>query len=795
MLKDCDRNELDLTGVNYCLTRKSKNSAPKRIYELGLGDDDANIEEDFNNWKEGMWRRPVSSWEVSAESAQDIKYRQYQPVVNHEPALCRQKSSTKREDLPLQRQRPPFDAKNPYMAARHLQNRELHTGGDRSCLHWSWTLAILRIRYESGDHRTVLTSWANALQCDLDQPFSLNNVDDDSTKKHPRGIAPNGQRMNRNRTQALYHDWIISARRHIVAVLEDLDSVKPPPDHLLAYIQHSQLPEAAHPKSVHVCAAVVALITTFDKSSCTRRCYWRIRDKPASCQCTFAAASSPCRTSTRTPVIMVGPGHREREWAKDQGKPVGKTILYTGCRNRTLITSILKSWRLGKIKVLLLNLQVAFSRDQGEKVYVQHLMRRDENSRENLGGAGVGRSLLRVRRRQAHMARDVMRALEEIVEKHGGKSRQEARRTTSRSCLIKVGTAPMCGADLAGAGQHSVSIKTTALSRMSHQLCTPLQVFGPEHRECSLQASGSLSQLLLNISGSLQSEVQLHLQLAESRVATIQAVDGAPAAAVGAATNARSLRLRLLAVASTRSRRRNVQPSTAVKGVVVAADVVVAVFVVGDGALPGSAPPVPPPPSTPPPISAAAGVHGGALVAAQAEAARYVVADQNAKVSPGRWQRRSRPAGSGTDHLPGVSCPTLHCEAQLAAFSISLSFPFLTEVLEAQRSVFAALGWLPVSPLAVRARSTLCVSRMICLSALLSATSSPSVWADRYEQQQERQADCRVKDIAEESRISLESMDVTKEVKDIVEGRSRIIAEGVKDIVEESRISFEESRI
>ena len=79
---------------------------------------------------------------------------------------------------------------------------------------------------------------------------------------------------------------------------------------------------------------------------------------------------------------MVGPGTglapfrgfiQERYYHKTQGKPVGKTILYYGCRNRA--EDYLYEEELNYfVRENMLELHVAFSRDQEEKIYVTHLL-------------------------------------------------------------------------------------------------------------------------------------------------------------------------------------------------------------------------------------------------------------------------------------------------------------------------------------------------------------------------------------------------------------------------------------
>ena len=65
---------------------------------------------------------------------------------------------------------------------------------------------------------------------------------------------------------------------------------------------------------------------------------------------------------------------QERAWQKAQGKPVGPTLLYFGCRNKSkdyIYQSELEEWESDGV----LTLFTAFSRDQAEKRYVTHCLR------------------------------------------------------------------------------------------------------------------------------------------------------------------------------------------------------------------------------------------------------------------------------------------------------------------------------------------------------------------------------------------------------------------------------------
>lgn len=128
------------------------------------------------------------------------------------------------------------------------------------------------------------------------------------------------------------------------------------------------------------------------------------------------------------PVIMVGPGTgiapfraflQEREVL---GSP-GKSWLFFGDRNRStdfLYEDEIAAWR---DKGVLHRLDTAFSRDQAEKVYVQHRMM--ENAAELWNWLEEG-AYFYVCGDASRMAKDVDDALHRIVEEAGGKSKEEA---------------------------------------------------------------------------------------------------------------------------------------------------------------------------------------------------------------------------------------------------------------------------------------------------------------------------------------------------------------------------------
>lgn len=447
----------DLTGVNYVvfglgnktyehynkigkyLDQRLEELGATRVHTLGLGDDDGNIEEDFITWKDNLWPAVCEHFGIEA-TGDDVLMREFN-LVTHDETQPKEKIFTG-EPARLRSfitQKPPFDAKNPFLAPLAV-NKELHNGGDRSCMHIEFDITGSKIRYEAGDHVAVyptndsalVEGIGNRLSCDLDQIFSLINIDEDASKKHPfpcptsyrtaltnylditHPIRTNILRelleyatddkdkafltkisTNSPEGKELYNDWILKDYRHILAVLEDLPSVKVPIDHLCEmlpklqprYYSISSSPKI-NPNIVSITAVLVDWKTRTgrqQKGVATSYLALKHPTEELKPRVPIFVRKSQFRLPFKpsVPIIMVGPGTglapfrgfiQDRHAAKRDGKPIGDSILYFGCRHEKEdwiyedeMKGYLEDGTLSKI-------YTAFSRDTPEKVYVQHLI-------------------------------------------------------------------------------------------------------------------------------------------------------------------------------------------------------------------------------------------------------------------------------------------------------------------------------------------------------------------------------------------------------------------------------------
>lgn len=200
----------------------------------------------------------------------------------------------------------PFDAKNPFLAPITV-NKELYKG-ERSCMHIELNIDNSKLKYETGDHVAIYPTnneelvkrIGELLNTDLDTIFTLNNLDEDSSKKHPFPCPCSYRTALRHyvditsiprthvlkelaefandeekeflismtkpteQSKHLYLNYIVKNLRSIVHVLEDLPSVKIPLDHLLELLPRLNSrfysissSNKMYPKSIHVTAVYI----------------------------------------------------------------------------------------------------------------------------------------------------------------------------------------------------------------------------------------------------------------------------------------------------------------------------------------------------------------------------------------------------------------------------------------------------------------------------------------------------------------------------------------------------------
>lgn len=460
-----------------------------RVYDPGMGDDDANMEDDFITWKDAMWPKVCEFFGIDAQ-ARDINMRQYKLTVheNYDPSRLFTGEIARLNSLKIGSQRPPFDSKNPLMSEITV-NRELFKGGDRNCMHIELNIEGSRIRYDSGDHVAVYPTNDSSIVNRLielvgeepDKVITLTNVDEDSSKKHPfpcpctyrTALSHYVDIASLPRTHVLkelaeyttdaaekeklllmsgtseagkaeYQRWIVHDVRSIVHILEDLPSCKPPLDYLCELLPRLQARYYSisssgklYPNTIHVTANVLKYVTPTgrtNKGVCTTHLHQLKPDNGLKYHVPIFVRKSQFRLPSKpqTPVLMIGPGTgiapfrgfiQERSHQKEEGKSVGETVLYFGCRNKErdfLYEEELTAYRDSG----LLKLYVAFSRDQPEKVYVTHLL--EENKAEVWRIIGVENGHVYVCGDAKSMSRDVNAVITKICQTEGGMIQSEA---------------------------------------------------------------------------------------------------------------------------------------------------------------------------------------------------------------------------------------------------------------------------------------------------------------------------------------------------------------------------------
>lgn len=386
-----------------------------------------------------------------------------------------------------------------------------------------------KLKYETGDHLGVyptnneelVNRIGVLLNADLDTVIQLNNVDEDSSKKHPfpcpctyrtalrhyvditslprthilKELAEFANEEEKafllsmakptEESKHLYADWIVKNLRSIIHVLEDLPSVKIPLDHLLELLPRLNSryysissSNKVYPKSIHITAVyteyttptkrlVKGVATSWLKTKQVTDTNEQVDCLPAHLSDSYPGARYTVRKNnlhdnfysvlngkhcpqipifvrksqfklpakTSTPIIMIGPGTgfaplraflQERKYLRDRypEKEHGRNILYYGCRKRSedyLYEDELKQFQADGV---LTKLNVAFSRDQPEKIYVTHLLK--ENRDEIWDVIGKNNGCFYVCGDARSMAKDVREIVLSVIKEKGNKAQSDA---------------------------------------------------------------------------------------------------------------------------------------------------------------------------------------------------------------------------------------------------------------------------------------------------------------------------------------------------------------------------------
>uniref|UniRef100_A0A8C8HAZ6 Flavodoxin-like domain-containing protein n=1 Tax=Oncorhynchus tshawytscha TaxID=74940 RepID=A0A8C8HAZ6_ONCTS len=182
----------------------------RRIYDLGMGDDDGTLEEDFVSWKEQFW-----------------------------PAVC-EHFGVEQDELVF-----PTD----------INMNKVYTGemgrlktGDRHLMHLELDISGSQIRYDSGDHVAVypindvsiVNRIGQIMDADLDtHPFPCPTTYRTALTHYLSWPSTNCC-LSVSLCQGLYQSWVLDSQRNILAVLEDMPSLHPTIDHLCELLHRLQ---------------------------------------------------------------------------------------------------------------------------------------------------------------------------------------------------------------------------------------------------------------------------------------------------------------------------------------------------------------------------------------------------------------------------------------------------------------------------------------------------------------------------------------------------------------------------
>lgn len=459
----------------------------KRVLPTGYGDDDNDLEGDFENWKDNVFWPNMKKLYLSDADLPALKGDQDELPETPYQVEYLDTSDVKPDMEPASIN----NASRPYFTSYDCPVsvvRELRTKQDPgSTVHMEIDISKADgLEYVTADNLGVLPlnasgiveSVAESLGYDLDATFSVKAARNKDWKGAPfpspvsvrecltrycdlsgalrrsdlKQLAPYAQdptdkkallRLSSKEGKAEYKEKVLDAQKGLADILKLCPSIEAPLEHFLMFCPRLiprfytiSSSSSEHPKSVHITVSV-SENTRKDGSVFKGVCSSYLAGlKPGKETVRVFNRDSTFRLpkDTSRPIVMIGPGTgvapmrallQERAFQrKTEKKTVGKSILYFGCKKRSMDFIYEKEMKAFQKDGTLNDLHLAFSRENKEKVYVQHLLAKNAKSTWQLlekdgayvyvcGGVKMGN--------------DVSEALQTICEQEGSMSKDDAK--------------------------------------------------------------------------------------------------------------------------------------------------------------------------------------------------------------------------------------------------------------------------------------------------------------------------------------------------------------------------------
>jgi NADPH-ferrihemoprotein reductase len=248
-------------------------------------------------------------------------------------------------------------------------------------------------------------------------------------------------RMSSKEGKAEYREKVLDAHVGLVDILKMCPSITAPLEHFLSFCPTLQTrfytissSSMVHPKSVHLTVSVTEATRkdgTVFKGVCSS---YLASLKPGDSVRVFNRTSTfRLPKDPSTPILMVGPGTgiapfrgmlQERSHQQTvQKQCVGTSVLYFGCKKRSLDYIYQDELAAFQKSGILTNLHLAFSREQKEKVYVQNVLAKNSQDTWDLIQSGAHIYICG----GVKMGSDVQEAFKQIACDNGNMSVEEAK--------------------------------------------------------------------------------------------------------------------------------------------------------------------------------------------------------------------------------------------------------------------------------------------------------------------------------------------------------------------------------